>query len=82
MKSATLDSKRRLVMPVNCPPRALVTVHTIDADTWVIHRQKPQKKIKMVTIPIVMDFPTDPAWEKIENKIGRHIARRLPEPSE
>ena len=82
MKSATLDSKRRLVMPESCPPRALVTVHTLDANTWVIHRQLPSKKIKMVTIPIITEVPEDAAWEKVENKIGRHIARRLPEPKE
>ena len=80
MKSATLDSKRRLVMPENCPPRSLVTIHTLDQNTWVVHRQSPTKKVKMISIPIIKDLPDDPGWEKAEAKIGRHIARRIPEP--
>jgi hypothetical protein len=82
MKSATLDSKRRLVMPADCPPRSLVTIHSLDKDTWVVHRQKPSKKIKMITVPIITELPDDPEWEKTEGKIGRHIARRIPEPEE
>ena len=82
MKSATLDAKRRLVMPEDCPPRSLVIIHTLDKNTWVVHRQTARKNVKMITIPIITDLPADPEWEKIENKIGRHIARRLPEPVE
>jgi hypothetical protein len=82
MKSATLDSKRRLVMPEDCPPRSLVTIHSVDKNTWVVHRQKPSKRIKMITVPIITELPDDPEWEKTEGKIGRHIARRIPEPEE
>ncbi|HUZ07621.1 MAG TPA: hypothetical protein VMV89_09055 [Candidatus Paceibacterota bacterium] len=78
MKSATLDSKRRLVMPADCPPRSLVTIHSVDKDTWVVHRQKPSKKIKMITIPIITELPDDPEWEKVEEKIARHSAENLP----
>jgi hypothetical protein len=82
MKSATLDAKRRLVMPEDCPPGSLVTIHTLDKNTWVVHRQTARKNIKMIPLPIIKDLPDDPEWEEVENKIGRHIARRLPEPAE
>jgi hypothetical protein len=36
----------------------------------------------MITIPIIKDLPDDSEWEKTEGKIGRHIARRIPEPEE
>lgn len=78
MKSATLDAKRRLVMPEDCPPRSLVTIHSLDKDTWVVHRQSPSKNIKTITIPIIKDLPDDPEWEKTEEKIARHCIKNLP----
>jgi hypothetical protein len=36
----------------------------------------------VISIPIIKELPEDPAWEKTEGEIGRHIARRLPEPKD
>jgi hypothetical protein len=82
MKSATLDSKRRLVMPEDCPPRSLVTIHSVDKNTWVVHRQSPSKKVKMISIPIVTDLPDDPKWEKVEEAFARAAIAKLPPPEE
>ena len=82
MKSATLDAKRRLVMPEDCPPRSLVTIHSLDKDTWVVHRQTARKNVKMITIPIITDLPADPEWEKVEEAFGRAAIAKLPPPEE
>ena len=65
-------------MPASCPPRALVTIHPLDANTWVVRRQLPEKKIKMIAIPIIQELPDDPKWEKLEEKIARHAVKNLP----
>lgn len=82
MKSATLDSKRRLVMPEDCPPKSLVTIQPLDANTWIVRRQLPDKKIKMIAIPIIKDLPDDPEWEKVEEAFGRAAIAKLPPPEE
>ena len=82
MKSATLDSKRRLVMPADCPPKSLVTIHPVDKNTWIIHRQVPRKNVKMVAIPIITDLPEDPEWDKVEDALGRAALTKLPPPEE
>lgn len=82
MKAAKVDSKRRIVLPAECPPRALVTIEQLDEYTWLIKRQRPATGFKMVLIPVIKKLPGDPEWEKVEARIGRHIARRLPEPKD
>ena len=82
MKSATLDSKRRLVMPEDCPPKSLVTIQPLDVNTWIVRRQLPDKKIKMISIPIIKDLPDDPEWEKVEEAFGRAAIAKLPPPEE
>ena len=37
----------------------------------------PEGKIKMLALPIIKELPVDPVWEKTEEKIGGHIARRI-----
>ena len=82
MKAATLDERRRLVMPPACPPNAAVTIQQLDANTWLVKRCLPEKKIKMVSVAIIDRLPDDPEWDKVETKIVESISRRLPPPEE
>jgi hypothetical protein len=70
MKTATLDEKRRLVMPTECPPRSAVTIQQIDDDTWLVKRAVEEKKFKKVFIPIINELPRDRDWEKVEAAFG------------
>jgi bifunctional DNA-binding transcriptional regulator/antitoxin component of YhaV-PrlF toxin-antitoxin module len=77
VKSATLDKKRRIVMPKECPPRARVTIEQLDALTWVVRLQPTGVRFKRVLIPIIDRLGSDPEWEREELRIARHVARRL-----
>ncbi len=82
MKAATVDAKRRLVMPKECPPRARVTIEELDHLAWIVRVQPSGVRLKRVLFPVVDRLGTDPEWDKLEGKIGRNIARRLKEPKE
>lgn len=69
-------------MPKECSPRSTVTVEQLDESTWIVRRQGKQVRLKRVLIPVIEHLPAEREWEKIEAKIGRNIARRLPEPKE
>jgi hypothetical protein len=77
-----VDDRRRLVLPDTCPPGSMVLIQQIDADTWVVKRQKPEPGLVIVALRDVQHLPDDPEWEKTEARIGRHISRRIPEPQE
>jgi hypothetical protein len=80
MKAAQLDERRRLVMPPECPPHSAVVIQQIDAETWIVRRQVPSDKFVVVLLRGLKHLPDDPEWEKVENKIARHLSSRLPEP--
>ena len=82
VKSATLDDRRRLVMPPECPPGSAVTIQELDEATWLVKRQLPAKDYKMVMIPIIDRLPDDPGWEKVEHAFTRHASKTIPEPEE
>jgi len=82
VKSATLDDRRRLVMPPECPPGSAVTIQTLDDATWLIKRQLPAKGYKMVMIPVIDHLPDDPEWEKVEHAFTRRASKTLTEPEE
>jgi len=82
VKSATLDDRRRLVMPPECPPGSAVTIQALDDATWLVRRQLPAKDYKMVMIPVIDRLPDDPEWEKVEHAFTRHASKTVSEPAE
>lgn len=82
MKASTVDDKRRIVMPSECPPGTRVTIEPLDDATWMVRRKGKRVRLKQVLIPVIDTLPPDPEWEKLESKIGHHVARRLPEPKD
>ncbi len=79
LKATMVDDKRRVTLPASYPPGCAVTIQAIDKDTCLVQRRR-KIDVKIARIPIIKHLPDDPEWEEIENRIGRHIARRLPEP--
>ncbi|MCX6925300.1 MAG: hypothetical protein NT154_19130 [Verrucomicrobia bacterium] len=82
MKSATLDERRRLVMPPECPPGSAVTIQALDETTWLVKRQMPARGFKMVMIPLIDRLPDDQEWEKTEAAFARHASKTAIEPKE
>ena len=82
LESRQLDQKRRLIMPADCPPNAAVTIQQVDADTFIVRLQRPEKLLKVVLIPAIHKLPDDPAWEKVESAFARAATRKLPRPEE
>ena len=82
MKSATLDERRRLVMPPECPPGSAVTIQELDKTTWLVKRQMPARGFKMVMIPLIDRLPDDPEWEKVEEAFARRASKTAIEPKE
>ena len=82
VKSATLDDRRRLVMPPECPPGSAVTIEELDEATWLIKRQLPAKDYKTVVIPVIDRLPDDPDWEKVEHAFTRRASKTISEPEE
>ncbi len=78
MKVATLDHRRRLVMPPECPPGAAVTIQQVDKHTWIVKQQLPDTSLKMIAIPIIDRLSDDPEWEKTELKIARRNTSSVP----
>jgi len=83
VKASTIDARRRLVMPKECPPRARVVIEELDQPlTWIVRVQPSGVRLKKVLIPVIDRLGTDREWDRTEARIGRHIARRLKEPKE
>jgi hypothetical protein len=82
MKSATLDGRRRLVMPPGCPPGSAVTIQELDKTTWLVKRQLPARDFKMVMIPVIDRLPHDSQWDKTEAAFARHASKTAIEPKE
>jgi hypothetical protein len=71
MKMSTLDDRRRLVMPPECPPNSAVTIQQLDEETWLVSLGKETRKFKKVYFPIVEDLPPDPEWDKLEKALAK-----------
>jgi hypothetical protein len=82
LTARTVDDKRRVVMPEECPPNALVIIQQLDKDTWLVRRPKRDQKFKSITLPIVENLPNDPEWDKVELGLAKAASKRLPEPEE
>jgi hypothetical protein len=80
VKLATVDNKRRVVLPRQVEPHSSVSIEEVDENTFIIRCQPQEARFKQVLIPVIDHLPSDKAWEKTEAKIGRHIAKRLPLP--
>ncbi|MEY2427263.1 MAG: hypothetical protein QOJ40_148 [Verrucomicrobiota bacterium] len=77
VKARSLDEKRRIVMPAECPPNAEVTIHQLDKDTWVIKRVTKENKFRTVVFPVVDHLRDDPEWDKVEERLGKSAMKRL-----
>ena len=80
MQRATLDERRPVVMPKECPPHSAVTIQQVDEDSWLVRRQLPDRNVRVVAIPVIQRLADDPAWEKTEAEMAKALAGRLPEP--
>ena len=80
MQSATVDERRRVVMPKECPPHSAVTIQQVDDHSWLVRRQLPDRNVRVVAIPVIPRLVDDPAWERTETEIAKAVAGRLPEP--
>jgi hypothetical protein len=80
MKATTVDDRRRIVMPPECPPRSAVIIQQLDENAWLVKRALPDRSVKMIAIPVIKKLPRDPRWEKTEAALARYAASHLPEP--
>ena len=80
MKLATVDNKRRVVLPRSVEPHTHVTIEQVDENTFIIRRQRQEARFKRVLIPVIDRLPSDKDWEKIEARIARQMTRNLPLP--
>ena len=80
IKAATVDDRRRVVLPESCPPKAAVTIQEVDKDTWVIKRHRKTDGLVFVAIERIERLPDDPEWEKKELAIARHLSGKVPPP--
>ena len=51
---------------------------TLDADTWIVKRQREQTDVVFIAVPILKHLPSDPEWEKQEAALARHTFKQLP----
>ena len=58
-------------MPPECPAKSAVTIQQVDENTWIIKRQLPERRFKMVLIPVVEKLPEDPGCEETEAALAR-----------
>jgi hypothetical protein len=79
VKAANVDDRRRVCLPPEIPAGSAVTFQRIDADTWVVRRQRPEAGIVLIIVPAVKRLPDDPEWEKVETAFTRHAWSTLKE---
>jgi hypothetical protein len=77
MNATVIDSRRRLVMPPELPPRSPVTVQQIDEDTWIVKRARPRKVRMAMLLPDVKIPPHDPEWPEIESRIVAYNSQNV-----
>jgi hypothetical protein len=77
-----IDDRRRLVLPEHFPALSAVSVATLDEDTLIVRKATPLKGVRIIAVPIIENLPSDPEWDKVEEKLGAAAGRDLPEPTE
>jgi hypothetical protein len=54
-----------------------VILEQVDEQTWLLKRYRPDRKFKMVLIPVIDHLPEDPEWTKVEEAFGRAAYEEL-----
>ncbi len=80
IKATTVDDRRRIVMPPDCRPNSTVSIQQLDDSTWLVRTLKPKKNFKLVLIPVIDKLTDDPEWQKVESRLARYAASKLPPP--
>ncbi len=75
---ATVDSRRRAVLPEGIAPGSAITYQQLDKDTWIVRRHRTSREFVVVIVRDVKHLPDDPEWEKAEAAFARHAIRNLP----
>lgn len=78
MNATLLDDRRRLVMPPELPAKSAVTVQRIDDETWLVKLARPTKARMVMLLPDVKHLPSDPEWEKVEQRLAEYGYKNLP----
>lgn len=78
MRETVIDSRRRVVLPKECPPGSKVTIEVSDPYTWIVRLLPSGVRFKRVLIPVVDKLPDDPEWDKVEKAFV--AAQHLPPP--
>ena len=63
-------------MPPELPAKSPVTIQQIDADTWIVRRQR-EASMAVIVVPIIKELPADPEWEKVESAFAAHAIKGL-----
>ena len=82
MKAATIDDKRRIVLPKKCPPGGKITIEEVDALTWIVRLHPSGVRFKRVLIPVVEKLHSDKQKKRMEDALGRAAYAKLPPPPE
>ena len=77
LSTTRVDSRRRVVMPTTLPPDAVVTIQQLEDDCWVVRRGRPNRKARMISVPVIDDLPKDAAWEKVESAFANEAGKTL-----
>lgn len=75
---ATVDSRRRAVLPEGIPPGSAITYQQLDKDTWIVRRHRPSREFVVVLVRDVKHLPEDPEWDKVESAFANHAYGKLP----
>ena len=77
IKAATVDDKRRVVLPESWKPRSAVTIECIEADTLVIRRQRPRDPLIVVLEPDVKHLPENRELDRLTTAASRSALRHV-----
>jgi hypothetical protein len=80
IKAANVDDRRRVVLPITCPPNSAVTIQELDDETWIVKRHKLNQNLIFVAIEHIERLPDDPEWEKKEADAAKRLSGRFPPP--
>ena len=77
MKSATLDDRRRLVMPTEFPPNSAVTMQKLDEETLIVKRHRDSKNFKVVLIAGIRRLTDDGMRHGGDSSYRRDADRKI-----
>ena len=82
VKARQVDGKRRVTLPEDFEPGSDVLMEQVDPDTWLIRRYRPQRRVKILKIPVIRRLPDDPEWDKVERAFASAAKITLSRPEE